>query len=244
MTKTLFLDGQSLTIEDVYQVAYSSPGEVEVRLAPEALPAITRAAQAVEQFVKEGQKNILMSHAVGVGDPLDTPTVRAMILIRANTLSQGHSGVRVETLEALLQLLNRGLTPIVPSQGSPIVPSQGSLGASGDLAPLAHIGLVLIGEGEAQYQGKILPGQEALRRAGLNPITLEAKEGLALTNGTTMMTALGACQEALRRAGLNPITLEAKEGLALTNGTTMMTALGALIVKEAERISRVAGIDC
>jgi len=225
MTKTLFLDGQSLTIEDVYQVAYSSPGEVEVRLAPEALPAITRAAQAVEQFVKEGQvvyglttgfgafkdkiipredvrqlqKNILMSHAVGVGDPLDTPTVRAMILIRANTLSQGHSGVRVETLEALLQLLNRGLTPIVPSQGS--------LGASGDLAPLAHIGLVLIGEGEAQYQGKILPSQEALRRAGLNPITLEAKEGLALTNGTTMMTALGA-----------------------------------LIVKEAERISRVADI--
>lgn len=225
MKKTLFLDGQHLTIEDVYQVAFSPPEEVEVCLAREALPAITRAAQAVEKFVQEGQvvygittgfgafkdkiiprekvrqlqKNILMSHAVGVGEPLDQPTVRAMILIRANTLSQGHSGVRVETLEALLHLLNRGITPVVPAQGS--------LGASGDLAPLAHIALVLIGEGEAWYRGELLAGREALRRAGLKPITLEAKEGLALTNGTTMMTALGA-----------------------------------LIVKEAERIAQVADI--
>lgn len=225
MKKTLFLDGQHLTIEDVYQVAFSQPEEIEVRLAPEALPVITRAAQAVEQLVREGQivygittgfgafkdkiipreevrqlqKNILMSHAVGVGEPLDQPTVRAMVLIRANTLSQGHSGVRVETLEALLSLLNRGITPVVPAQGS--------LGASGDLAPLAHIALVLIEEGEAWYQGELLPGREALKRAGLKPITLEAKEGLALTNGTTMMTALGA-----------------------------------LIVKEAERISPVADI--
>jgi len=223
--KTLFLDGQHLTIEDVYQIAFAQPEEIEVRLAPEALPAITRAAQAVARFVQEGQvvygittgfgafkdkiipqedvrqlqKNILMSHAVGVGQPLDPPTVRAMILIRANTLSQGHSGVRIETLEALLSLLNRGITPLVPAQGS--------LGASGDLAPLAHIGLVIIGEGEAWYKGKLLPGGEALHEAGLQPITLEAKEGLALTNGTTMMTALGA-----------------------------------LIVKEAERISQVADI--
>ncbi|MCJ7667125.1 MAG: histidine ammonia-lyase, partial [Anaerolineae bacterium] len=130
------------------------------------------------------QRNIALSHAVGVGPVLDEGTVRALMLIRANTLAKGYSGVRLETLETLLEMINRGLIPIVPSQGS--------LGASGDLAPLAHMSLVLIGEGEAYYRGERMAGGEAMRRAGLAPLELGAKEGVALTNGTAVMTAIGA----------------------------------------------------
>jgi histidine ammonia-lyase len=134
--------------------------------------------------VEQLQRNILMSHAVAVGAPLDAATTRAMMLIRANTLAKGHSGIREATLRLLLEMFNRGVYPVVPSQGS--------LGASGDLAPLAHMALPLIGLGEAVYQGTVLAGREALARAGLEPVTLGAKEGLALTNGTAMMTAIGA----------------------------------------------------
>ncbi|MBZ0275117.1 MAG: histidine ammonia-lyase, partial [Anaerolineae bacterium] len=136
--------------------------------------------------VEQLQYNILVSHAVGVGTPFDVPTVRAIMLIRANTLARGHSGIRLETLELLLELLNRGVHPVIPEKGS--------LGASGDLAPLAHMALPLIGEGDADYQGERLPGAVALRRAGLEPITLAAKEGLALTNGTSIMCALGVLE--------------------------------------------------
>jgi histidine ammonia-lyase len=129
------------------------------------------------------QRNILYSHAIGVGEPFDIPTTRAIMLIRANTLACGYSGIRVETLQLLLDLLNAGVHPVIPSKGS--------LGASGDLAPLAHMSLTLIGEGEAEYRGEILPSAEALRRVGLSPATLAAKEGLALTNGTAVMCALG-----------------------------------------------------
>jgi histidine ammonia-lyase len=113
----------------------------------------------------------------------DIPATRAIMLIRANTLAHGHSGIRVTTLQLLLEMLNRGIHPCIPEKGS--------LGASGDLAPLAHMALIMIGEGEAEYQGEIISGREALHRAGLDPVILAAKEGLALTNGTSVMCALG-----------------------------------------------------
>lgn len=206
----LSLDGESLSIEQVVAVAEGAPGLPTVMLSPDAVQKVQRAQQAVARLIAQGdivygittgfgafkdriiepgqvrqlQRNIVMSHAVGVGSPFDRSTVRALMLIRANTLAKGHSGVRLETLKLLLEMLNRGVHPVIPSQGS--------LGASGDLAPLAHMALVLIGEGEAEYQGQLLPGAEALRRAGLTPTVLAAKEGLALTNGTAVMCALGA----------------------------------------------------
>ncbi len=209
-TKTLVLDGHSLTIQDVVTVAYARPGEYLFQLSPDAQQRVARARQAVEDFVAqrrvvygittgfgafcnrvidpqqtaELQRNIVMSHAVGVGRPLETPVVRAMMLIRANTLAKGHSGCRQAVIDHLLRMLERGVYPVIPRQGS--------LGASGDLAPLAHMALVLIGLGEAEIGGQTLPGAAALAAAGLAPLELQAKEGLALTNGTTLMAALGA----------------------------------------------------
>ncbi len=208
--RTLVLDGQTLTIEDVVAVAYARPDEFLFQLSLEAQQRIARARQAVEDFVIQGrvvygittgfgafcnrvidpeqtaqlQRNIVMSHSVGVGRPLETPVVRAMMLIRANTLAKGHSGCRQAVIDLLLRMLERGVHPVIPRQGS--------LGASGDLAPLAHMALVLIGLGEAELGGQILPGDAAFAAAGLAPLELQAKEGLALTNGTTLMAALGA----------------------------------------------------
>ncbi len=201
------IDGHSLTIADVIRVA--SDPDIQVCVAAEAIPNIDRAAKAVQEYVAQGkiaygittgfgafkdrlipvkdveklQENILLSHAVGTGALLDEKTVRAMILIRANTLTQGHSGICLSTVQAMLDLLNHNIIPLIPSKGS--------LGASGDLAPLAHMSLPLIGRGEVFCHGKRIPSAEALKEAGLSPITLSAKEGLALTNGTTLMTALG-----------------------------------------------------
>ena len=209
MALQIVIDGERLTLEDVWAAAQAAPGALEVVLSPEAEAKVARARAAVEQFVAEGrivygittgfgafkdrlippdevrqlQRNIVMSHAVGVGAPLETAAVRAMMIIRANTLAKGHSGIRGETLSLLLRMLERGVHPVVPRQGS--------LGASGDLAPLAHIALVMIGLGEAEYGGQVLPGGEALARAGLVPVDLAAKEGLALTNGTALMAGLG-----------------------------------------------------
>lgn len=203
------LDGQSLTIEQVVAVAYGRP---QVILSEAAKARVERAAAAVQKLLADGtvaygittgfgafkdrvipldqverlQRNILVSHAVGVGDPFDTPTTRAIMLIRANTLAMGYSGIRLETLQLLLNMLNSGIHPLIPQKGS--------LGASGDLAPLAHMSLPLIGAGEAEYQGEVLTGRTALNRAGLAPITLAAKEGLALTNGTTVMCAIGVLE--------------------------------------------------
>lgn len=203
--KTITLDGRSLTLDDLIAVAH---GNAQVALSDAAKIAVARAAQAVETLLARGdiaygittgfgafkdrlippgqvrdlQRNILISHAVGVGDPFDPVTTRAIMLIRANTLARGHSGLRVETLELLLALINHGILPVIPRKGS--------LGASGDLAPLAHMALVLIGEGEAWLDGERLSGAAALARAGLTPVTLAAKEGLALTNGTAVMCAL------------------------------------------------------
>ncbi len=130
------------------------------------------------------QRNLLLSHACGVGEPLPDEVVRALLLLRAASLAVGLSGVRVETVEAILALLNHDITPVVPSRGS--------LGASGDLVPLAHASLVLIGEGEARVHGKVVPGREAMRAAGVAPLVLQPKEGLALINGTQMMGAVMA----------------------------------------------------
>ncbi len=129
------------------------------------------------------QRNLVRSHSVGVGDPLPADVVRAILLLRANTLAAGRSGVRTEVVELLLNMLDGGVHPVVPMHGS--------VGASGDLAPLAHAALVLMGEGEAIVGDKRMPGAEALKRAGLKPIELAPKEGVALVNGTQVMTAIG-----------------------------------------------------
>ncbi len=205
--RSCILDGESLTLETVVAVA-SDPG-IKVSLSEAAWQRVERAARAVQDFVARGQvvygittgfgafkdrlisagqveqlqRNILVSHAVGVGEALDQPTTRALMLIRANTLAKGHSGIRAETLRLLVELLNQGIYPVIPGQGS--------LGASGDLAPLAHMTLPLIGLGEAVHLGRKMSGAEALHQAGLAPVTLTAKEGLALTNGTTLMNAIG-----------------------------------------------------
>jgi histidine ammonia-lyase len=209
MMNEIILDGESLTFEQVITVAYGKPGEPRILLSETAKMAVNRAAAAVQTLLDRGeiaygittgfgafkdkiisreevellQRNIVVSHAVGVGDPFDTPTVRAIMLIRANTLARGFSGIRLETLELILEFLNRGVHPVIPEKGS--------LGASGDLAPLAHFACVLIGEGKAEFGGQVVSGAEALTRADLIPVTLAAKEGLALTNGTTVMTAVG-----------------------------------------------------
>lgn len=198
--------GGRLGPEDV--VAVAAAGE-RVDFAPAALSRVQAARRLVEELVaskrpvygittgfgkfsdviispeetEELQRNLLMSHAAGVGEPLDEVATRAAMLLRAHALALGHSGIRQETLTLLVELLNRGVHPVIPEQGS--------LGASGDLAPLAHMSLVLIGLGEAIYRGQRLPGGEALRHAGLKPVELGAKEGLALINGTQIMTGIG-----------------------------------------------------
>ena len=130
------------------------------------------------------QRNLVLSHAAGVGAPLSLAEARALVLLRANVLAKGRSGIREETLDLVLALLERDCIPVVPERGS--------VGASGDLAPLAHLALVVIGEGEAWVGGHRLPGREALARVGLRPVVLQAKEGLALVNGTQAMVAVGA----------------------------------------------------
>src|SRR5689334_10622695 len=129
------------------------------------------------------QQNLLVSHAVGVGPAHDRASVRAMLLLRANTLARGQSGCRPEVVERLLDFLREGIHPLVPEQGS--------VGASGDLAPLAHLALPLIGRGRAEVDGEVMDGAAALARRGLTPLSLTAKEGLALLNGTQQMTAIG-----------------------------------------------------
>ena len=138
-----------------------------------------------EEETAQLQRNLIISHACGMGEPLDTRVVRAAMLLRLNALARGNSGIRLSTMETLLQMLNRGVHPIIPEKGS--------LGASGDLAPLSHMVLVMLGEGEAEYQGRVMPGREAMAAAGIDIIQLAAKEGLALINGTQIMTAI-ACQ--------------------------------------------------
>jgi len=137
------------------------------------------------------QQNLVRSHAAGVGTPLPQDCVRAMMLLRAAVLATGRSGARAVCCERLCELLNAGVHPVIPARGS--------VGASGDLAPLAHLALGMIGEGDAEYRGETMPAAEALRRAGIEPLVLEAKEGLTLLNGTQHMTAVGGLRAPRRR---------------------------------------------
>jgi len=201
----ILLDGSTLTLanllaiaDDRAEVALSSAARARVA-ASRAVVDAKAAGDAAVYGVNTGfgnfaetridksdlaalQLNLLRSHAAGVDTPLPVRAVRAAMALRANVLAKGFSGIRVETLDALLAMLNRGVHPRVPSRGS--------VGASGDLAPLAHLALVLVGEGEVLDDSVRMPGAEALARAGLQPITLEAKEGLALINGTQVSTAV------------------------------------------------------
>jgi len=207
------LDGQPMKAADIEAVALAGR---KVEIAEEAKTRIAASRAAIEQILAEGrtvygvntgfgklsdvhippeslgalQVNLVRSHAGGIGHPLSLPESRAMLLLRANVLAKGFSGVRPELVELLVAMLNAGVTPVIPEKGS--------VGASGDLAPLAHLALVVIGEGEAWLAGERLPGGEALRRAGLKPQVLAAKEGLALLNGTQAMNAVGLL--ALERA--------------------------------------------
>lgn len=215
----LMLTGAALTIREVGAVARLGR---PVALAPESAAAVARARQVVEQVaggpdpvygvntgfgslsqeriapgdVETIQRNLVRSHAAGIGADLPDEVVRAMLVVLAASLARAASGVRVQTIEAIISLLNAGITPCVPEVGS--------VGASGDLAPLAHAALVLLGEGEATLAGERLGGAAALSRAGLEPITLGAKEGLALLNGTHLMA--GMCALALHDAVTLPGT--------------------------------------
>ena len=209
MTNRVVFDGQSLTLE---QLAAIADDGARVELAADAARRIDASRVVVDRHARGDtpiygintgfgalaetaiprdalaalQLNLLRSHAAGVGDPLPVRAVRASMALRANVLAKGYSGIRRGTVEHLLELLNRRVHPVVPSRGS--------VGASGDLAPLAHLALVLVGEGTATIGdgGEALPGAAALERAGLRPVTLEAKEGLALINGTQPSTAVAA----------------------------------------------------
>jgi len=203
------LNGEDLKIEDVWAIAVE---DVPAALAAEGREKMEAARSLVEQaargeggehtygintgfgrfvsksippeLTEELQLRLLRSHACGVGEPYPDEVVRAAMLLRANTLAKGYSGARVETVQLILECLNRGVLPVVPSRGS--------VGASGDLAPLAHLALPLVGEGLAKVDGETLSGADALTRAGLEPVRLQAKEGLSLVNGTQFMCAMGA----------------------------------------------------
>ncbi|MGV8942306.1 MAG: HAL/PAL/TAL family ammonia-lyase [Lysobacter sp.] len=179
-----FLAEQVRREEPIYGVSTGFGSNADrllgARRVREALPG---EASTGESLHAELQRNLIVTHAVCVGEPFASDIVRAMLCIRINTLMRGHSGIRVQTLQALVSMLNAGIVPVVPQLGS--------VGASGDLAPLSHLAIVLLGGGEAFYQGERISGAEALRRAGLEPVTLSYKEGLALNNGTAQMLACG-----------------------------------------------------
>lgn len=203
----IIIDGNSLTIEDVVMVARKG---YKVRISEEAEKKVVKARNLVDKFVEEGrveygittgfgkfadvviskentkqlQKNLIMSHACGVGDELPHEVVRAAMLLRANALAKGYSGIRLSTLKTLIDMLNKDVCPVIYEKGS--------LGASGDLAPLAHMVLTMLGEGEAYYNGKRMPSIDAMKAAKIDTVELVEKEGLALINGTPIMTAIAA----------------------------------------------------
>lgn len=174
--------------------------------------------------LKDLQRNLIISHACGVGSPMRTEEVRGVMLLRINALARGFSGIRLETVETLLQMLNKGVHPVIPEKGS--------LGASGDLAPLAHMVLTLIGEGTAEYGGKVMSSREAMNLAGVMPVVLEAKEGLALINGTQALTSIGA-----------HAFYDAKRALNTANHTAALTmeALRGITTAFDERLHTVRG---
>ena len=241
----LELTGRDLTIAKVVDVARHG---LRVGIAAEARQRMEASRSVIERVVAEGrtvygvttgfgdladvridpaqtpelQRNLVRSHAAGVGLPLPTDVVRAMLVLRANALAVGLSGVRVGVAELLCGMLNAGIHPVIPSRGS--------VGASGDLAPLAHLALVSIGEGEAEVGGSTMSGAAALGHAGLEPLTLEAKEGLALLNGTQLMAGIGALAAAdARRLAetadvIGAMSLEAMEGTGVAFAEALIAA--------------------
>jgi histidine ammonia-lyase len=229
----LQLNGQQLTLKQIADVAH---GREQVVLADEARARVEQSRQVVQDIVTQGrtvygvntgfgklsdvsidrsdliqlQLNLVRSHSCGLGEPLSKAEARAMLLLRANVLASGFSGARPQVIETLLAMLEKGVTPVIPEKGS--------VGASGDLAPLAHLALAAIGEGEVSYQGERLPAATALQRTEIPPLRLEAKEGLALLNGTQAMGAVGAlalhrAQQLVRLADVaGALTLEALKG--------------------------------
>lgn len=227
----LLINGNDLTFDDVRHVIDQ---QRPVDLADDARAGVAAARAVVDRLVKEDrlaygittgvgklsdvridpaqnrqlQINLVRSHAVGVGEPLSQKETRAMMLLRANSLAKGHSGVRAEVIEMLCAMLNHGVHPVIPSQGS--------VGASGDLAPLAHLALTMIGEGEAVFQGKQMRSGEALAQAQIAPLTLEAKEAISLINGTQAMLGVGT------------VALMTAETLAVTADVISAMSLDAL----------------
>ena len=203
----LIITGYSLTLNNIYDVAFNNE---KIKLSDETKLGVKKCRDYVEKIIAENrtvyglttgfgkfatiriepdkidklQENLILSHSTGVGNPLSKEEVRAMMLLRINVLAGGHSGIRLSVLETLIEMLNKGIHPVIPEKGS--------VGASGDLAPLSHLALVLIGYGKAEYNGELLSGKDAMKKAGITPVKLKAKEGLALNNGTQFMTAITA----------------------------------------------------
>jgi histidine ammonia-lyase len=222
------IDGETLTLDQLYAIALDG---AEVELSPQARERMNASRAVVERLIESNaavygvntgfgkmasvrisreqirtlQTNLVRSHACGVGTPLSEPEVRAMLALRANAIAKGFSGVRPVVAETLCAMLNKRVHPVIPSQGS--------VGASGDLAPLAHLAQVAIGEGEVILPGRKIPGAEAMRNAGIAPLVLEAKEGLALLNGTQAMLALLAL--GLRDAEIAADTADVAAALSL-----------------------------
>jgi len=275
----IIIDGKSLTIEKVVHIAR---GKEAVLISGDAYDKVRESRKIVDEIVKNDvvkygittgfgkfadvtitqddcktlQRNLIISHACGFGEPFSIDETRAIMLLRINNLVKGYSGIRVETLNTLLEMLNKGVTPIIPQKGS--------LGASGDLAPLAHMVLPMLGEGEAVFNGERMSGKKAMELAGIDIIELTAKEGLALINGTQVMTAVGVLAlydskilleaaditsaltlEALRgiRDAFNPAIHEirphqgqintAENILKLVEGSTFITSQGEIRVQDA-----------
>ena len=205
--ENILITGHTLTLEELAAVCREN---APVALSPEAKQRILESRQVVDMLVDEAavvygittgfgkfsdvtitqdeckqlQRNLIVTHAVGAGDPFPRDVARGIMLLRVNNLAKGFSGTRLELVETLVAMLNRGVTPVIPQKGS--------LGASGDLAPLSHMVLPMLGLGQAEYEGEVLPGDVAMARAGIPTVELVAKEGLALINGTQAMTSVGA----------------------------------------------------
>lgn len=236
MNSTLFLDGSSLTLDDIMRIAHR---EVAVALAPEALPRMQASRDLVEQWVRDErvmygittgfgefsnvsigtdqleqlQRNLILSHAVGCGDPIPVEITRILMGLRANALAKGFSGIRIATVESLLAMLNADIIPVVPSQGS--------VGSSGDLVQLAHLVTCMMGLGHCwTSDGRQVTSGDALRHAGLHPVVLAAKEGLALINGTQMMTAYLTFTTARARSLMRQVDIAGSMSLEALLGTT------------------------
>ncbi len=241
----VYVDGENLTIEDVVRVAREN---VEVTIPEEAKKRVRRSREILEKLVREDhviygvntgfgalsnvrispqeirqlQSNLIRSHSSGVGKPTCRENVRALLLLRVNTLAKGYSGIRLKTLETLVEMLNKRVHPVIPAKGS--------VGASGDLAPLSHMILVLIGKGKAEYQGNVISGKKAMEKAGIEPVRLEFKEGLALNNGTQLMTTIAALT-----------IFDAENLIKMTEVATALTLEGLLGILDAfdEKIHNV-----